>query len=91
MPEPVAIDPDPGVLYPALPPPPGAGKPRLIELTDDEWLTAMAGTETRVSVYLDSGGRQVRLVHPGLIPPAAITLHAGVPAAPVEFIWKGDD
>lgn len=88
----IVIEPDPVIVRPDLPPPPpGAGKPRLVELSDDQWLEAMNDEGDRTSVYLDSNGREVRLTHPGLIPPAAIIFHDGVPAAPVEFIWKGDD
>lgn len=70
--------------------PPGAARSR-VELSDDEWIAAMSEEGTRTSVYLDSAGRQVRVVHPGLVPPAAIIFHDGVPAVPVEFLWKGDD
>lgn len=57
----------------------------------DDWLEAMSDDGPRTAVYLDSHGREMRLTHPGLIAPAAITMLEGVPAGPVEFIWKGDD
>jgi hypothetical protein len=73
----------------ALPPPPftaHAGRE-----DPDAWLAAMAEPDERVSVYADSTGRRVTVTHFGLIPPPAIIFHDGVPAAPVEFIWKGDE
>lgn len=57
----------------------------------DPWLEALTLDEVRVSVYADSAGRTMRLTHPGLIPPAAITMSEGVPASPVEFLLKGDE
>lgn len=77
------------VTHPGAPPPPPFTE--WPEPAGDDWLAAMGAPEERTSVYVDSFGRRISLVHPDLIAPAAIVMREGVPAETVEFIWKGDE